>query len=174
MNLSTTTITTARLTLIPVNKQYANDIFRELTPTVATYLSFDPTGKIEDIHAFITKAQINMKRGKEMPVVVIDTATKEFIGCAGIHKIHTSKSELGIWLKQSAHKQGYGKEVIRGLIDWAGKNLKFEFLTYPVAKANTPSRKLVESLGGVAVEEKMVTSPSGKILEEVIYRIYHD
>ncbi len=173
MNLSTTTITTTRLTIAPVNEQYADDIFRELTPKIATYLSFDPTGKIEDIHTFITKAQINMKHDEEMPVVITLTATKEFIGCAGVHKIHTGKPELGIWLKQSAHRQGYGKEIIQGLINWAKKNLEFEFLTYPVAKANTPSRKLIESLGGVAVEEKIVTSPSGKVLDEVIYKIYN-
>lgn len=171
MNLLTTTITTTRLTIIPVNIKYAEEIFHELTPKVATYLSFNPTGKIEDIYEFITKSQHNMKRDEEMPVVIINAATKEFIGCAGIHKILSGKPELGIWLKESVHRQGYGKEAIQGLISWAKDNLKFEFLTYPVARANMPSRRLIESLGGVAVEEKTVTSPSGKILDEVIYRI---
>ena len=171
MNLAATTISTARLTIIPVNKQYADDIFRELTPKVATYLSFDPTGKIEDIYTFITKSQVNMRRGEEMPVVIINTVTNEFIGCAGVHKIRTGKPELGIWIKQSAYRQGYGKEVIQGLISWARNNLEFKFLTFPVAKANTPSRKLIESLGGIIVEEKTTTSPSGKVLDEVIYRV---
>lgn len=171
MDLSTTTIVTARLIITSTQKQYATDIFRELTPEVARYLSFNPTEKIEDTYIFITNAQVNMKNGEQMPVVVLDKMTKEFIGCAGIHKIKTGEPELGIWLKKSAHRQGYGKEILQGLIDWAKKNLKYEFLTYPVAKANIASRKLAESLGGTLVGEQMYTSSTGKVLDEVIYRI---
>ncbi len=115
-----------------------------------------------------------MKSNEEMPVVIINTTTKEFIGCAGVHKIPSGKPELGIWLKQSAHRKGYGKEVIQGLISWVKDNLEVEYIIYPVAKANTPSRKLIESLGGVVIEEKRATFPSGKILDEVIYRINND
>ena len=171
MDLLTTIITTQRLVIVPMNETHAADIFRELTPEVATYLSFNPTGKIEDTYTFITNAQVTMKNGVEMPVVASDKVTKEFIGCAGIHKIKTGEPELGIWLKKSAHKQGYGKEILQGLIDWAKKHLEYETLMYPVAKANIASRKLAESLEGTLVGEQVYTSSTGKVLDEEVYRI---
>lgn len=171
MNLSNVSILTKRLKIIPTNELYAQKIFDELTPTVATYLSFDPSGKIEDTLIFIRTSQEKIIKGVDMPVVVLDKNTGEFIGCSGLHKLDTKKPELGIWIKQSAQKKGYGKEIIQGLIDWAEEHLDFEYLIYPVVKDNLPSRKLIESLGGVLSGSQIYTSPSGKVLDEVEYRI---
>ena len=146
-------------------------MFRELTLEVSKYLSFDPTGKIEDTYAYIKNSQADIKNGTNFPVVVINKITKEFIGCSGIHKISSGSPELGIWIKKSAHGQGYGKEIIGGLVHWAEENLEYEYIYYPVARANIASKKVAESVGGILYKEEIHTWPSGKILDELIYRI---
>lgn len=164
-------ITTERLHIILVNDAYTEDIFRELTPAVSQYLSFDPTGNIEDVRSFIARAQKDIQNGSDFPVVILDKHTGAFLGCAGIHRISTGKPELGIWLKQTAQGQGIGKETIQGLLVWAKQHLPYDCIYYPVAKQNIRSINLVKSLGGIIDCEKNVVSSSGKKLEEIIYKV---
>lgn len=171
-DLSSIVITTERLTILPTREEYAEAIFKELTPGVAKYLSFDPSGKMEDTIAYIRSSQAEIKNGKEMPVVILDRVTKHLIGGGGIHNLTSSKPKLGIWIKLSAQGNGYGREAVEAFMEWLKENIQYEYIVYPVAKVNGPSRKLIEGLGGIVGEEKIYTSPSGKILDEVEYRIY--
>jgi [ribosomal protein S5]-alanine N-acetyltransferase len=172
MNLTDLVITTNRLKIIPISEKYLHDMFKECTREVAKYLSFDPSGKIEYMVKYIQLSQIKMQNGEEIPVHITNKITGEFIGCSGVHKINTDNPELGIWIKKSAQRKGFGKETIGALIDWAQKHLQFTYLVYPVAKENIPSRKLIESLGGIQKAEKIFTSPTGKVLDEVEYWVY--
>jgi RimJ/RimL family protein N-acetyltransferase len=172
MDLTNIVIITDRLRIIPTSEKYANDIFMECTPEIARFLSFDPTGIIEDTIKYIRSSQEKIKSREEMPVVILDKISNEFIGCGGIHEIKTKKPELGLWIKKSAHRKGYGKETISAFINWIKANLEFEYISYPVAKENIPSRKLIESLGGIVKGERIFTSPTGKVLDEVEYRIF--
>ncbi len=172
MNLSNVVIITKRLRIVPTTEKYAKDIFQECTAEVVKYLSFDPSGKIEDTIKYIRLSQPKIKNGEEMPITVVDKTTEEFIGCGGLHKIKTDKPELGIWIKKSAQRRGYGKETIKALIKWAENNLSYKYLTYPVEKTNIPSRKLIESLGGILKAKRKYTSPTGKELDEVEYWFY--
>jgi RimJ/RimL family protein N-acetyltransferase len=172
MDLSNVVITTDRLKIVPVKEEFAQMIFQETIPEVTKYLSFDASGKIEDTIQFISSAQPKIAAGEDMPVAVFDKVTNEFIGCSGVHYTNTTKPEIGIWIKVSAQGKGYGKEIVTALIEWIKKNIKYEYIVYPVAKANMRSRKLIESLGGKAAKEQLFVSKSGKQFEEVEYRIY--
>lgn len=172
MDLTNTVIITSRLKIIPTSEKYANDISRECTPEVARFLSFNPSGKIEDTIKYIQLSEQKIKSGEEMPVVILNKLSGEFIGCSGVHEIKTMKPELGLWIKKSNQRKGYGKETISALIEWVRINLEFEYISYPVAKENIPSRKLIESLGGIVKTERIFTSPTGKMLDEVVYRIF--
>ena len=50
---------------------------------------------------------------------------------------------------------------------------QFDYLIYPVDRANIPSRKIPESLGGIIFEEKKTKTMSGGVLDEVVYKISH-
>ncbi len=80
-------------------------------------------------------------------------------------------SGLGIWLKSGAHGNRYGREAINFLVQWTVENVDFDYLRYPVDRANIPSRKIAESLGGTVYEENRVETMSGGILDEVVYKI---
>ncbi|NJR74492.1 MAG: GNAT family N-acetyltransferase, partial [Scytonema sp. CRU_2_7] len=93
------------------------------------------------------------------------------LGCAGIHELYSKNPVLGIWLKKSAHGQGYGLETIAALKNWADENLDYEYLIYDVDKANIPSRRIAEKLGGQIVREYHKTNLSARVLHILEYRI---
>ena len=82
------------------------------------------------------------------------------------------KPELGIWIKKSAHGNGYGKEAMVALKKWADKNLKYDYILYPVAQDNLASRKIPEFLGGKIEHEYDEETQNGVTLHFIEYRIY--
>ena len=164
-------IRTLRLVLAPIDRSYADDIFRFFTPAVTRYMYPKPPEALSETLAFIDGSVTTNTSGRSLQVVVLDGATHEFLGCAGLHGIDTPRPELGIWIKEAAHGHGYGLEAIAGLVDWARANLSFEYLSYPVDKRNAASRRIPERLGGIAVREMKELNKSGFELDEVEYRI---
>ncbi len=167
-----TKIITERLEIVPLSLEYAQDIFRELTREITTFMGPKPPEDIEETIAYINSQLPKIESGGELPVVILNRQTKEFLGCGGIHELKTRTPKLGIWIKKSAHGNKYGQEAVKGLKEWAEKNLDYDYLRYPVDKQNIPSRKIPESLGGVIKKEYKRKNESGKTLDEVEYWIY--
>ncbi len=165
-------IESERLMLAPITREFAEQIFREFTENITTYMYPKSPSKIKETYEFIDKAIKNMEENKELQMVVLDKSTKEFLGCVGLHSINTKTPELGIWIKKGAHGKKYGREAVATIADWAKNNLTFKYLKYPVDKNNITSRKIPEFLGGVIEAEYKQTTPYGKQLDEVEYRIY--
>ena len=74
--------------------------------------------------------------------------------------------ELGLWLKESVHGQGFGREVVASLVQWGHTSLGKESFTYPVAVQNTASRRIAEKLHGEIIGNR--TNPK---YDSVVYRI---
>jgi RimJ/RimL family protein N-acetyltransferase len=171
MNLSTLTILTNRLLLQPIALKYKAEIFPEFTAEITTFLIASPAKVISETETFINKSLLEMAAGEKLVVVILKKDDQEFLGCSGIHNLNTKYPSLGIWLKKSAHGQGYGLEAITALKQWADDNLDCEYLTYPVDQANIPSRRIPEKLGGQIIREYEVTNMSGRVLNIVEYQI---
>jgi len=84
----------------------------------------------------------------------------------GLEDCDRPSPELGLWIKESAHGQGFGREVVAALAEWAHKTLGKESFFYPVAVQNTASRRIAEALRGEIIGNQ--TNPK---YESVIYRI---
>jgi RimJ/RimL family protein N-acetyltransferase len=78
----------------------------------------------------------------------------------------TESPELGLWMKESAHGQGFGQEVVAAVAEWAHKTLGKGSFIYPVAVQNTASRRIAEKLHGEIIENR--TNPK---YESVVYKI---
>lgn len=74
--------------------------------------------------------------------------------------------ELGLWLKESAHGQGLGREVVAAQVEWGHATLGKESFLYPVAVENTASRRIAEKLRG-----QIIGSIKKPKYDAVIYRI---
>lgn len=80
--------------------------------------------------------------------------------------------ELGVWVKKAAQGRKYGKEMITELVQWARGNIDFDYLAYPVARDNVPSRKIPEGLGILTFEEKGKESRDNCTFDIIIYKFY--
>lgn len=171
-NLLNVEVETERLILKPVSLEYAGMIFPEFTDEITKYMFPSTTKKVEETEKFITDSIEKIKKGIDLNISIFEKNTNEFLGCGGIHHIDTKTPELGIWIKKSAHGKKYGREAVAGLKEWADRNLEYEYLIYPVATENIPSRKIPESLGGKLEREFMGKKQNGEDMPEVEYRIY--
>ncbi len=172
MNLSNIIITTERLKLVPVSIRYAEIISKEFTPKVTTYMFPKPAETINDTLAFIHMSQEQLIKGESLNVSIFDLQTRELLGGGSINHANTKTPVLGIWIKKGVHGYKYGREAVRGLKEWAEEHLRYEYLTYPVDKRNIPSRKIAESLGGIAGKEYKKINQSGNELEIIEYWLY--
>ena len=127
-----------------------------------------------------------MELGGHAPVIVAEDADVALaVKAAGASKfrnagqvcisptrflVHNSardaEPELGIWIREDVHGQGYGREAVAALAAWARATFAPQSLRYPVAEPNTASRRIALGLGGVEVERQ---SLSKYVL--VVYRI---
>ncbi len=161
-----------RVTLLSIDESFGQSIFQEFTPEITRYMFPKPARRIEETLAFISQSLIGMRAGWNLVLAITKASSGEFLGCCGLHgKDSTRSPELGIWVKKNAHGYLYGREAITNLVKWTAENINFDFLVYPVDKANIPSRKIPESFGGIIYKEKIVKTMSGGILDEVIYTI---
>ncbi|MDY6939255.1 MAG: GNAT family N-acetyltransferase [Cyanobacteriota bacterium] len=174
INLFEIEIETPRLILKSISMEYLDPIFDNFTESVTRYLMASSPQKKRETEAFIEDSLEKMKSGENLVVVILDRDNEEFIGCSGIHDIGKSNSpEMGIWIKESHHGCGYGKETMSALKRWAHDNLEYESLIYPVDRQNIASRKIAESLGGCIVREEIKITESGKQLDTLVYQIFN-
>jgi len=161
-----------RVALSPVTGDIAAEIRREYTPAVARYMIPAPSQDLGRVHEFIGASRANMAAGDELVLGIHRRATGEFIGVCGLHNRDGGDTpELGIWLKAGAWGERLGREAIHVLVAWAKAHLAFDYLVYPVDKANIASRRIAESLGGRLIRKRRRASMSGYMLNERVYRI---
>lgn len=165
-------IETKRLNMVPVSDQYMSDIIREFTPEITKYMPYIPTGELVETQQFLDKAKLGLLNGTDIVLAVLDVESLEFLGCCGIHDISEESMELGLWLKAGRHGQGLGTEIIEGLISFIEKNLKFNYLIYPVDKDNLASRKIPEKLGFSVFSEYTKPKAETGFLNIIEYRKY--
>jgi len=175
VDLTVVQIDGQRISLLPINESYASEIFKEFDSEITRYMLPKPAGNIEETLTFIHNSLDGMREGKELVLVVTKRDDGEFLGCCGLHGRGNPRTpELGIWLRKDAHGKKFGREAIQTLISWAAEHIDFDYAIYPVDKANAPSRKIAESLGGSIFEEKKMKTISGRYLDEVVYRISNE
>ena len=127
---------------------YAEDIFAEFTDEVTKLMYPRAPVEIEETKTFIATSIANLREGSHLQMVILDKATGQFLGCAGLHELESARPELGVWLKMPAHGSDLGFEAVSALVEWARRNLQCRSLRYPVDERNISSRRIPERLEG--------------------------
>ena len=157
-------IPSPRLRLSQFQITDAEEVFACITPAIARFMRWDPPTWSEYI------ARCEQRERAPNPntfsFVIRRSDSGECLGMAGLEESDTASPELGLWLKESAHGQGFGREVVTALAEWAHKTLGKESFLYPVAVQNTASRRIAERLNGEIIGTR--TNPK---YESVVYRI---
>ena len=172
LNFISVRISGDRIRLVPVVSEYAEIIFKEFTDDITRYMVPSTPSNIEEINNFIKSSARNMEENIDLTLVILKKDNDEFLGICGLHgRQNPNEPVLGIWLKKSAHGLKYGQEAIKILVDWARHNIVFKHMVYPCDIANIASRRIAENLKGEIFRTGEVKTMSGRILNEVAYRI---
>ena len=148
-DLSQCRVDTDRLLIAPFTAADADDVYQAITPTLTRFMTFEPEASPEDFANVWQGWLPLMREGEEVIFVARRREDREFVGVGGAHNLRSHTPELGIWVKESLHGQGYGREIVESIARWVSERFQPQHLIYPVAEQNTASRRLVESLGGV-------------------------
>jgi ribosomal-protein-alanine N-acetyltransferase len=161
-----------RVRLVSMHEQFTQAIYEAFTADITTFMLPKLPEKIEDTQNFVRSSIESFAQGNNLQLVILKRESGEFLGCCGLHgQDNVNRPELGIWLKQSVHGQGLGREAIRTLVMWVQDIMQLEALIYPVDKRNYPSRRIPESLGGKMIAERTEVGMAGNVLDEVVYEI---
>ncbi len=171
LDLTTLRIESERLLLVPITMEYAEDVFREFQEPVTRFMEAKPADSIEELERRIVESIAAFHRGSEFNFTILKKETREFLGRAGFHEATTAAPEVGLWIKQSAHGNGYGREAMHALVGWIRKNFHFTHLRYDVARENTASIKMPESFGAKVMHESEKTMQSGRTYHMLQYWI---
>ncbi len=157
-------IQSSRLQLSQFQISDAEEVFACITPAITRFMRWDPPTWTEYLAR--CEQRVRQPNANTLSFVIRRRQDHECLGMAGVEDIDRPSPELGLWLKEAAHGQGFGLEVVGALIDWAHKNLGKDSFTYPVAVQNMASRRIAERFGGEIIENR--TSPK---YDSVVYRI---
>ncbi len=133
----------------PFTAADADDVYQAITPTLTRFMTFEPEASPEDFANVWQGWLPLMREGEEVIFVARRREDRQFVGVGGAHNLRSHTPELGIWVKEGLHGQGYGREIVQSIARWATERFQPPHLVYPVAEQNTASRRLAESLGGV-------------------------
>jgi RimJ/RimL family protein N-acetyltransferase len=157
-------IQSPRLQLSQFQLMDAQEVFRCITAAVAKFMPWEPPSWNE----YVTRCEKRVRAPDPnmFSFVIRRLDNGECLGMASFEDANSVSPELGLWLKESAHGQGFGREVVAALVEWGHATLGKESFTYPVAVQNTASRHIAENLHGEIIGNR--TNPK---YDSVVYRI---
>jgi RimJ/RimL family protein N-acetyltransferase len=142
------------------------DIYPCVTATLTRYMAWEPAQSFTEQEKIGQQWLLAEAKNTDRHFVLRRKQDQGFIGLIGVHRMQTSTPELGLWIREDCHNQGFAKEAILEVFRWASTHVSAQYFLYPVAINNHPSRKLAEFLGGTVTAHKIE-----KKYEAVIYHI---
>ncbi|OEC84639.1 GNAT family N-acetyltransferase [Acinetobacter sp. YK3] len=157
---------TPRLDLFLFQMDDLADIYPCVTTTLTRYMTWEPAQSFAEIEQIGQIWLIAETKRTDHHFVLRNREDQQFIGLIGIHHLGTATPELGLWIREDCHNQGFAKEGLLEVFHWASAHISAQYFLYPVAIENQPSRKLAEFLGGTIAGYK-----TERKYEAVIYHI---
>lgn len=155
-----------RLSIRPFAASDADATFSCITPSLTRFMAWDPPACRADFDSVWQSWLPAIDDGSDFVFAVRQRNDGGFLGLAGLHRVRTESPELGIWIREECHGQGFGREAVCAVAQWASRTLGAESFIYPVAEQNFPSRRIAESLCGVILERRETPK-----YRSVVYRI---
>lgn len=155
-----------RLNLFVFQLGDLTDIYPCVTTTLTRYMSWEPASSFAEQEKIGQQWLEKEANNTDRHFVLCHKQDQRFIGLIGVHRMQTSTPELGIWIREDCHHQGFAKEAILEVFRWASAHLSAQYFLYPVAVDNQPSRQLAEFLGGAIAGYK-----TERKYQAVIYHI---
>jgi RimJ/RimL family protein N-acetyltransferase len=157
-------IRSPRLQLTQFQMTDAQEVFGCITPAIARFMPWDPPSWSEYVRR--CEKRMQAPEPNKFSFVIRRFDNKECLGMASVEDVDSVSPELGLWLKESAHGQGFGREVVAALVEWGHATLGKGSFIYPVAIQNIASRRIAENLHG-----KIIGNRRNPKYDSVVYSI---
>ncbi|OBY74681.1 GNAT family N-acetyltransferase [Acinetobacter gyllenbergii] len=148
------TLHTSRLDLYRFEMDDLIDIYPCVTTTLTRYMAWEPAQSFAELEQIGQTWLIAETNHTDRHFVLRNKQDQVFIGLIGVHHLDNPTPELGLWIREDYHQQGFAKEALFEVFKWASLHLSAQYFLYPVAIENQPSRKLAEFLGGTVAAYK--------------------
>jgi len=157
-------ILSPRLQLSQFRMTDAQEVFKCITPGITRFMPWEPPSWSD----YVTRCEkrVQSPEHTKFHFVIRRLDSGKCLGMASLEDADSVSPELGLWLEESAHGQGFGREVVASLTKWGHTSLGKESFTYPVAVENVASRRIAENLHGEIIGER--TNPK---YDSIVYRI---
>ncbi len=153
-----------RLQLSQFQMMDAQEVFRCITPSITRFMPWEPPSWRDYVKR--CEKRIQAPEPNNFHFVIRRLDSRECLGMASLEDADSISPELGLWLKESAHGQGFGREVVSSLVEWGHASPGKRSFHYPVAIQNIASRRIAENLHGEIIGDR--TNPK---YDSVVYRI---
>ena len=129
-------------------------------PDVARYMVYPVYTKAEDVRTWIES--LDPDDPDEYDVGIVLKATGELIGGGGIfYRPERDLWTIGYNLRKDQWGNGYAVELIKALLEHAGKTREIRGIEGTFATENARSRRVMEKLGMEYVEDVILTKLDG-------------
>ncbi|MDN7245360.1 GNAT family N-acetyltransferase [Planococcus shenhongbingii] len=141
---------TSRLQLVQIGQQYAERFYEIMSrEDVTEYYGMDKLINQQEAEAIIKSFQIafDSKRGMRWGIVLKENG--DFIGTIGLNNlnIRAKKSEIGYELHPDYWRQGFMKEAIKAVLQYAFENLDLVRMGAVTFPDNEASSRLLRKMG---------------------------
>jgi RimJ/RimL family protein N-acetyltransferase len=157
-------IQSPRLQLSQFQISDAEEVFACITPAITRFMRWEPPSWSE--YMARCEERLRAPEPNTFSFVIRRRDGNECLGMTAVETCDTESPELGLWMKESAHGQGFGREVVTAVAEWAHETLGKESFIYPVAERNIASRRIAERLHG-----EIIASRTSSKYDSVVYKI---
>jgi RimJ/RimL family protein N-acetyltransferase len=104
---------------------------------------------VQDVELNIREAYINFLKREDLRLLVFLKETGELVASSGLHRINWTvrKFEIGYWIDSRFSGKGYMTEAVKGISDFAFRELKARRVEIRCDVKNQKSRAIPERLG---------------------------
>ena len=113
---------------------------------VTKYLTWRPTGNIEDTRKHLRTSATAWKEGKAFQWVILRKEDDQLLGAVGV-RVDGHKVELGYVLARRFWGKGYMTETVRAVVNWALKEKEVYRIWAVCDVENQASARVMEKVG---------------------------
>lgn len=130
--------------------------------------------RVKDAKEFLKISQSKERRGYAYQFGVFLKETGQLVGGVGILKVRKrdESASLGYWISPKFRGKNYAIEAIKGLIDWAFKEKKFNRIEIACSTVNVFSRYIIQKLGATSEgTARKAAKLGGKFHDMAVYSV---
>jgi RimJ/RimL family protein N-acetyltransferase len=101
-------IESTRLLIKPFSANDADATFSCITPSLTRYMAREPPASRHDFDGIWRSWIPSIDDGSDYVFAIRQRADGGFLGLIGLHRVRTESPELGIWIREDRHRNGFG------------------------------------------------------------------